>query len=186
MSVSMYGITASSVIANPDRQVIKLFFSKHKKNADKDKYLSYKNMKISIIYESHFGNNKKLVEDLAGVLRSKKQHVKIFSVKNIAPDEVQVADLYIFSSPTRRFTLPPDMSNFLDNFNPPAKHAKYALLTTYMDPRTIALKKMTTRLEEKEMKKATDDFKVRISGLKGPIKEDYTDRLKIFAEELIK
>ena len=143
-------------------------------------------MKINIIYESHFDNGKKLVDDLAGILRNKNQDVKIFSVKNIPPDEVPVADLYIFSSPTRKFTLPPDMSNFLDNFNPPAKHVKYALLTTYLDPRTIALKKMTAQLEEKEMKKAADDFKVRVSGLKGPIKEDYKDRLKIFAEELVK
>jgi flavorubredoxin len=143
-------------------------------------------MKINIIYESHFGNGKKIIDDLAGILKSKNQDVEIFSVKNITPDKVPIADLYIFSSPTRKFTLPPNISNFLDDFIPPTKYVKYALLTTYLDPRTIALKKMTAKLDKKEIKKAADDLKVRVTGIKGPIKEDYTDRLKIFAEEIIK
>jgi len=143
-------------------------------------------MKINIIYESHFGNGKKIVDDLTKILESKKQNVELFSVKNTSFDKLPVADLYIFSSPTRKFTLPPDMSNFLDNFNPPTKYVRYALMTTYLDPRTIALKKMTAKLDKKEIKKAANDFKVRIAGLRGPIKKDYMERLAIFAEELVK
>ena len=59
-------------------------------------------------------------------------------------------------------------------------------MTTYLDPRTIALKKMTEKLDKIEIIKAADDFKIRVAGLKGPIKEDYTDKLAIFAEELLK
>jgi flavodoxin len=143
-------------------------------------------MKINIIYESHFGNGKKIVDDLAVILKNRNQDVELFPVKNTSPDRLPIADLYIFSSPTRKFTLPPDISDFLDNFNPPAKYIRYALVTTYLDPRTIALKKMASKLDKKEMKKAADDFKVRVAGLKGPVKEDYMDRLAIFAEELIK
>ena len=143
-------------------------------------------MKINIIYESHFGNGKKIVDELAKILISKKQDVESFSVKNTVPDNLRIADLYIFSSPTRKFTLPPDMSNFLENFNPPTKYVKYALMTTYLDPRTIALKKMTAKLDKKEIKKAANDFKVRVACLRGPIKEDYMDRLEKFAKELLK
>jgi flavodoxin len=143
-------------------------------------------MKIYIIYESHFGNGKKIVDELAKILKSKKQDVELFSVKNIKPDKLPKADLYIFSSPTRKFALPPDMRDFLENFNPPTKFVKYALITTYLDPRTIALKTMATKLEEKGIKKAADDFKVRVAGLKGPIKEDYMDRLEKFSKELLK
>jgi flavodoxin len=143
-------------------------------------------MKINIIYESHFGNGKKIVGDLTKILESKKQDVEIFSVKDTSVEKLPIADLYIFSSPTRKFTLPPEMSNFLENFNPPTKYVKYALMTTYLDPRTIALKKMTAKLDKKEIKKAANDFKVRVRGLKGPVKEDYMERLTIFAEELIK
>jgi flavodoxin len=143
-------------------------------------------MKINIIYESHFGNGKKIVEELSKILKNKKQDVEIFSVKDTSPEKLPIADLYIFSSPTRKFMLPPDMSNFLKNFNLPTKYVMYALMTTYLDPRVIALKKMAAMLDKKEIKKTTSDFKVRVSGLKGPIKEDYMERLAIFAEELIK
>ena len=143
-------------------------------------------MKINIIYESHFGNGKKIVDNLTKILESKKQDVELFSVKDTSPEKLPIADLYIFSSPTRKFTLPPDMSNFLDNFNPPTKYVRYALMTTYLDPRTIALKKMAENLDKKEIKKAADDFKVRVVCLRGPIKEDYMDRLAVFAEELVK
>ena len=143
-------------------------------------------MKINIIYESHFGNGKKIVDELAKILISKKQDVELFSVKNTVPDNLRIADLYIFSSPTRKFALPSDINNFLDNFNPPTNNIKYALMTTYLDPRTIALKKMTEKLNRKEIKKVVNDFKVRVAGLKGPVKEDYIDRLAVFAEELLK
>ena len=143
-------------------------------------------MKINIIYESHFDNGKKIVDELSKILRSKNQDVELFPVNNTTPDNLRIADLYIFSSPTRRFALPSDMSNFLDNFDPPTKNIKYALMTTYLDPRTIALKKMTAKLDKKEIKKTANDFKVRVAGLKGPIKEDYIDRLMVFVEELLK
>ena len=143
-------------------------------------------MKINIIYESHFGNGKKIVDELSKILKSKKQDVELFPIKNTTPEKLPKADLYIFSSPTRKFTLPPDMSNFLDNFNPPTKYVRYALMTTYLDPRTIALKNMAAKLNEKGINKAANDFKVRVACLRGPIKEDYMERLAIFAEELIK
>jgi flavodoxin len=84
-------------------------------------------MKINIIYESHFGNGKNIVDELAKILISKKQDVELFSVKNTVPDNLRIADLYILSSPTRKFALPPDINNFLDNFNPQTNNIKYAL-----------------------------------------------------------
>ena len=63
-------------------------------------------MNINIIYESQFGNGKKLVEELAAILEDKDQKVDLFPVSEIEPDKLPVAELYIFSSPTRKFTLP--------------------------------------------------------------------------------
>jgi flavorubredoxin len=143
-------------------------------------------MKINIIYESHFGNGKEIINELSDILKSKNQDVALFSVKETSPEDPPLADLYIFSAPTRKFTLPPDIGFFIDHFKPHKKNIRYALVTTYLDPRTIALKKMTAKLNEKELKKAANDFKVRVSGLKGPIKEKYRDRLVLFAEDLLK
>ena len=141
---------------------------------------------INIIYESQFGNGKKVVEELATILEDKDQKVSLFPVKEIEPDKLPAAELYIFSSPTLKFTLPRNMGNFIKRFTPPSRDTGYAFMTTYMDPRTIALRKMEALMKDKEMIKAADDFKTRVMGLKGPLKEGYREDLEKFADELLK
>ena len=143
-------------------------------------------MNINIIYESQFGNGKKVVEELAAILEEKGQDVSLFPVAEIRPDELPAADLYIFSSPTRKFMLPLTMKRFIKRFDPPSEDIKYALMTTFMDPRTIALKKMEALMSVKGIKKAADDFKVKALGLKGPLEDNYGARLEKFADEFIK
>jgi len=142
-------------------------------------------MKINIIYESQYGNGKKIVEELAVILEENGQEVDLFPVAEIKPDKLPVADLYIFSTPTRKFMLPRNMGNFAKGFTPPSEDAKYALITTYMDPRTIALKKIEALMKKKKIEKAADDLKIKVLGLKGPL-EEYSAELKKFADELIK
>jgi len=143
-------------------------------------------MNINIIYESQFGNSKKVVEELAAILEKNGQDVDLFPVAETKPGELPIADLYIFSSPTRKFMLPRNMGRLIKEFIPPSEDTKYALMTTYMDPRTIALKKMEALLKKKKIKKAADDFKIKVLGLKGPLEENYSDGLRKFAGELIK
>ncbi len=143
-------------------------------------------MKINIIYASWFGNGKKVVEELAEILISKNLDVKLFSIMEESPDKIPEADLYIFSSPTRKFSLPANVSKFIGSFVPPKDRAAYALMTTFMDPRTIALKKMESALNSKGMIKAIDDFKIKSLRLKGPLESGYNERLAAFAEEIIK
>ena len=143
-------------------------------------------MNVNIIYESQFGNGKKVVEELAAILEENGQDVDLFPVAETKPDELPEADLYIFSSPTRKFMLPRNMGKLIKGFTPPSEDTKYALMTTYMDPRTIALKKMEALLKRKKIKKAADDFKIKILGLKGPLEDDYSAGLRKFADELLK
>jgi len=143
-------------------------------------------MNINIIYESQFGNGKKVVEELAAILKEKGQNVDLFPVAKIKPEGLPVGDLYIFSTPTRKFMLPRNIGNFVKKFTPPSEDTKYALMTTFMDPRTIALKKIEALMIKKGIKKAADDFKIKILGLKGPLEDNYSDDLRKFADELIK
>ena len=142
-------------------------------------------MKINIIYASWFGNGKKVVEELAEILIEKKQDVKLFSIMEKVNDKIPEADLYIFSSPTRKFSLPANVKEFITGFIPPKSQAGYALMTTYMDPRTIALKKMESILNSKGMLKIAGDFKVKALGLRGPLENGYKEKLRAFAEEII-
>ncbi len=142
-------------------------------------------MNINIIYESQYGNGKKIVEELGIILEENGQEVDLFPVAEIKPDKLPAADLYIFSTPTRKFMLPRNIGNFVKNFTPPSEGTKYALMTTFMDPRTIALKKIEALMTKKGIKKVTDNFKVKVLGLKGPL-EEYSTQLRKFADELIK
>ena len=45
--------------------------------------------------------------------------------------------------------------------------------------------KSLAKLHKKEIKKVSNDFKVRVAGLRGPIKEGYIDRLFMFAGEIV-
>jgi flavorubredoxin len=143
-------------------------------------------MKINILYASWFGNGKKVVEELAEILLKKNQDVKLFSIMEKSTGIIPDADLYIFSSPTRRFSLPANVKDFISGFIPPKSPTRYALMTTYMDPRTIGLKKMETALNSKGMLKAADDFKVKSLGIKGPLETGYNEKLMAFAEEIVK
>ena len=143
-------------------------------------------MRINIIYASWFGNGKEVVEELAEILIEKKQDVKLFSIMENLTDIIPEADLYIFSSPTRKFSLPANVKEFITGFTPPKSQTGYALMTTYLDPRTIALKKMESILNSKGMQKVVNDFKVKALGLKGPLENGYKEKLRAFAEDLLK
>ena len=142
-------------------------------------------MKIIISYDSKFGNGKKVVEELQEILKEKGQDVEIFSVGDTKPEDLPTADIYIFSSPTRMFMLPPGMKSFIKKFKPANEKSKYALITTYLDPRVRALAAMEKVLQKKGMIKITDGFKVKVTNIEGPLEEGYENRLKEFAVQLI-
>ena len=136
-------------------------------------------MKINIVYESKFGNGKKMLDELAQLMKDEKQEVEFFKFTETGPDSLPAADLYIFHSPTRQFMLPIGVRSFVKKFNPPAEKTKYALSTTYMDPRAIALKKMDALLQKKGMVKAVEDLKIKTLDIKGPL-EEYSTIIKDF------
>ena len=141
-------------------------------------------MKINIVYESKFGNGKKMLDELSQILKNKNQEVELFKFTETDPRDLPRADLYLFHSPTRQFMLPLGVRSFVKKFKPPADARGYALSTTYMDPRTIALKKMDAYLQKKNMVKVAEDLKIKILDMKGPL-EEYGDKLKSFADSLI-
>jgi len=143
-------------------------------------------MRIGIIYASWFGNGKRLVEKLAEILAEKHHDVMLLSLMEKSAGTAPDADLYIFSSPTRKFSLPKDVKDFVSGFVPPRSGTQYALMTTYMDPRTIGLKKMQAILDSKGMRKVSDDCRIKALGLKGPLENDYAQKLMAFAESITK
>jgi flavodoxin len=143
-------------------------------------------MRICIIYASWFGNGKKLVEKLGAILTERHHDVMALSLMDETAGTAPDADLYIFSSPTRKFSLPTNVKDFVSGFVPPRSGTRYALMTTYMDPRTIGLKKMQAMLDSKGMRKIADDCRIKSLGLKGPLEDGHDKKLMAFAEEVAK
>lgn len=142
-------------------------------------------MKICIAYESKYGNGKKCVEHLQGVITKKGHDVEICSVREIKPKSLPQADFYIFSTPTHIGGPPRKMKKFLKNLEIKQEGVKYALMTTYLDPKTKALQIMEKLLQCKEMTKVSDGLKIKVTGMKGPLESDYEKKLDTFAQDIL-
>ena len=142
-------------------------------------------MKVCIAYESKFGNGKKCVDYLHGAIIKKGHEVQTFSVREVKPNSLPQADLYIFSSPTHIGSPPGKIKKFLKKLEIKQEGAKYALITTHMDPNAKTLQKMEELIKPKGMTKVTDGLKIKVTGMKGPLEEGYEQKLEDFATKII-
>lgn len=141
-------------------------------------------MKVCIAYESKFGNGKKCVDYLHGIFVKNGHEVETKSVKEIKPNSLPQADLYIFSSPTHVGGPPGKIKKFLKKLDVKQENAKYALIATHMDPNSKILQKMEKILEPKKMTKITEGLQIRVTGMKGPLEEGYEEKIDNFAKEI--
>jgi menaquinone-dependent protoporphyrinogen IX oxidase len=142
-------------------------------------------MKICIAYESKYGNGKKCMEYLQGMLAEDGHEVDLFSVRERDPSSLPEAELYIFSAPTQVGNVAGKMKKFLKKAVIPQENSKYALVTTCMSPpKSKSLKTMGEILKQKGVKKAADGLMIKVQGMKGPCEEAYQDQLKAFARDI--
>lgn len=144
-------------------------------------------MKVCIVYESKYGNGKKCMEYLQDVMSKKGHDVEISSIREIKPESLPQADFYIFSSPTHIGGPPGKMKRFLKKVEIGQVGAKYALMTTCldpMDPKTKTLQKMEEILQTKGMMKDSDGLMIKVTGYYGPLEDDYKQKLEKFATEI--
>ena len=143
-------------------------------------------MKICIAYESKFGNGKKCMEYLQGVLSKDGHDVDLLSARDADPT-LPSAELYIFSAPTQVGNLAGKMKKFLKAVTIPERDARYALITTCLNPpKSKSLKTMERLLEAKGVTKAMDGIMIKVDGMKGPCESGHQDQLKAFAEGVSK
>lgn len=142
-------------------------------------------MKINIVYESKFGNGKKCVDYLAGAIKKKGHDVDTFSVREINPDQLPEADLFVFSSPTQIGSPARKMKKFLKNLEVKNKATKYAIMVTYWSPNATTLQKMEQIVQPIGMTKVSDGVKIHVTGMKGPLESSYKKKLDSFANEIL-
>ncbi len=141
-------------------------------------------MKVCIVYYSRFGNGKKSAEYVEETLKEKGHSVELFSVTGVRADSLPAADLYIFSSPTQIGNPPGKIRRFLKKMKLPVAEARYALISTCGDENNQVLAKLSEILDSKGLQKAAAGIKLKVLGLKGPLEENYTQKLDSFVQEL--
>ncbi|HTY47178.1 MAG TPA: flavodoxin domain-containing protein [Methanomassiliicoccales archaeon] len=88
-------------------------------------------MKVAIYYESKYGNGKAIVTRLSEMLTTHGIQVEVQHIDEAEPKEMDQADLYVFSSPTRLGKLIGSMKRFLRKASLP-NGARYALIATHL------------------------------------------------------
>ena len=142
-------------------------------------------MRVCIAYESKYGNGQKCVEYLKEIVSNKGHAVDLFSVRDVKPNELLKADIYVFSTPTQIGSPAWKMKKYLKKINISQEGAKYALLTTHSSDKTEALEKMEKLLQPTGMIKITDGLIIKVTGLKGPLEDSYEEKLEAFANDIL-
>ena len=90
-------------------------------------------MKIEYFHASVYGNGIMVAEEFEKHMAAKGVTVTVRHVKEVTPNELPPADLYLFSSPGRFGKPIGDMRRFLKKVRLPAG-TKYAILATGLAP----------------------------------------------------
>jgi flavodoxin len=141
-------------------------------------------MKVAIIYFSRFGNGKKCMEELKGMLETKGCVVDMSSVTDMESNELPEADIYVFSTPTEAFRIAAPMKDFLRKLNAP-KGARYALFDTHVLAKPRATPRMEKLLNRKGMTQvAKADTQMGGTGQYVHLQEGYEKELEHLAEKI--
>jgi len=156
-------------------------------------------MNIEYFHASKYGNGAKVAEEFKNQMAAKGVIVNVHHVRDVKPEEMPAADLYLFSSPGRMGRPTWGMRRFLKKAKLPSG-TKYAILTTEAAPqpdkktgripteeeqvrwhRIIPI--MNEILQKKGLVKVADG-KILVTGLKGPLEENWQKKVEAFTSQI--
>lgn len=157
-------------------------------------------MKIEYLHASRFGNGVLVAEEFKTQMAARGVLVDVHHIRQMRPADLPPADLYVFSSPGRMGKPIGGMRRFLKKLSLPAG-TRYAILTTELAPkpdkktgqnrsdeelarwqRVIPI--MKELLQDKGLVEVAED-KVFVTGLKGPLEENWQEQVDAFASRVV-
>jgi menaquinone-dependent protoporphyrinogen IX oxidase len=155
-------------------------------------------MKIEYFHASVYGNGMKVAEEFADQMAARGVTVAVHHIKDVTPNDLPPADLYLFSSPGRFGKPPRDMRRFLKKVRLPAG-TRYAILATGLAPQPDKAGQMPTdeelgrcervvpvmneMLQGKGLVEVAED-KVLVTGIKGPLEGGWQVKVSAFAARI--
>jgi menaquinone-dependent protoporphyrinogen IX oxidase len=152
-------------------------------------------MKGIVVYDTSYGNTKKIAEAIAETLKESGVEVDFFDVKDVKKSIARVYDFLVIGSPTRFGTMSFAIKGFLGKVKTEEWMSKPFAAFDTENPENIeraraenkewsAAEKISEKLRDKKMNQLLPVLKAAVLGQKGPLQEGEIERTKDYAREL--
>ena len=156
-------------------------------------------MNIAYYHASKFGNGTMVAEEFKKIMAARAVTVSVQHIRDANPKDLPQADMYVFSAPGRFGKPKGNARRFLRQVSL-EPGTRYAILTTQgapkPDPKTGKMPSqqeldrwervipiMNELLEAKGLKKLAEGA-VLVTGLKGPLEDDWQQKVAAFADQI--
>ena len=143
-----------------------------------------------VVYDSSYGNTKKIAESISETLKESGVEVDLFHVKDVKKLSAKDYHFLVLGSPTRFGTMSFATKRFLNKVKSQEWMCRPFTAFDTENPENMekeewsAAEKIAERLKEKKMKQLSPVLKAAVFGAKGPLKEGEIERAKEYAKEL--
>ena len=152
-------------------------------------------MKGIVVYDTSYGNTKKIAEIIAETLKESGMEVDLFYVKDVKKLSAKDYNFLVLGSPTKFGTMSLAIRFFLGKVKSEEWMNKPFAAFDTENPENIerarienkewsAGEKIAERLRDKKMNQLLPVLKAVVFGQKGPLKEGEIERTKDYAREL--
>jgi len=152
-------------------------------------------MKGIVVYDTSYGNTKKIAETIAETLKEAEIVVDLFDVKNVKKLSGKEYDFLVLGSPTKFGTMSLAIRFFLGKVKSEEWMNKPFAAFDTENPENVersrienkewsAAEKISEKLREKKMKQLMPVLKALVLNQKGPLVEGEINRTKEYAKDL--
>ncbi len=152
-------------------------------------------MKGIVVYDTSYGNTRKVGETIAETLKEAGIEVDLFHIKEVKKLSSKDYDFFVLGSPTRFGTMSFAVGRFMGKVKSEEWMNKPFAAFDTENPENIerarlekkiwsAAEKIAEKLEEKKMKLVMPVLKAAVVGQKGPLVEGEIEKIRDYATEL--
>lgn len=147
-------------------------------------------MKGLVIYDSTYGNTRKIAETITETLKESGIEAELFNVKNVKKLNAKDYNFLVLGSPTRFGTMSFAIRFFLGKvksiewMNKPFAAFDTENPENMVKKEWSAAEKIAERLRDKKMNQLLPVLKAAVLGLKGTLQEGEIERTKDYARDL--
>jgi len=147
-------------------------------------------MKGLVVYDTSYGNTKKIAETIAETLKESGIEVDLFYVKDAKKLSAKDYDFLVLGSPTKIGSMSFAVRGFIGKLkgeewiNKPFTAFDTELLDVIEKKGASAAEKIVERLKDKKLNQIMPVLKTAVLGMRGPLKENEIERTKEYTRDL--